>query len=317
MQRLLAAADELLDKTVLFSYTNIGYRLRQRRRRRRSAERDVRGLTCIVTGANSGLGKQVALALAERGASVQLLCRNPDRGAAAQRDIRQRSGNPDVQLHIVDLSVQADIRRFAREFEPEQVAVLVNNAGVLLNERRVSAENIEMTFATNVVGPFLLTELLLPRLKRAEAARVINVTSGGMYLARLHPDDLQFEQRVYYGTRAYAESKRAEVVMARLWADAWRDSDIAVHAVHPGWAGTPGVAHSLPRFNQVMRPLLRTPAQGADGIIWLCLTPELDHAENGQLWFDRQARPQHKLGIKRNDSAEIAQFWRALHDLVG
>ncbi|MCA9973772.1 MAG: SDR family NAD(P)-dependent oxidoreductase, partial [Anaerolineales bacterium] len=194
--------------------------------------------------------------------------------------------------------------------------LLVNNASVLLPARQLSADGIELTFATNVLGYFLLTELLRPNLLAAAAARVVNVTSGGLYTARLHLDDLQYATRPFNGTTAYAESKRAELVLTEQWATAWRGTGIAVHAVHPGWADTPGVQTSLPRFARLMRPLLRTPRQGADGIVWLCTTPDLARFPNGRLWFDRQPRPHHKLGMPRNTPAEIQQFWQICHDLT-
>ncbi len=312
---LLKTADELLDKTILFSYTNIGYQLRRPFWDRAAA--NVEGKVCLVTGANAGLGKVVAMELARRGAVVHMLCRSAERGAAAQQEIEAATGNGQIFLHQVDMSRQADIRAFVGGFEAEKVDVLVNNAGVLLPRRQVSDENIELTFATNVLGPFLLTELLLPKLQKAPVARVINVTSGGMYTARLHVDDLQFEKRPFNGPRAYAETKRAEVIMTQLWAQEWAGNGVAVHSVHPGWAATPGVARSLPRFDRIMRPLLRTSRQGADTILWLCVAPGLHKQPNGQLWFDRKKRPLHKRGIKRNSSAEIEKFWLICHQLTG
>lgn len=307
--------DDLLDKTILFSYTNIGYWLRQWRWSRPKLE--MQGKICIVTGANAGLGYVVTAELAQRGAEVHMLCRSANRGNAAREKIMATTGNDNIHLHLVDMSRQQDIRDFAARFLPTQVDLLVNNAGVLLPERQESADGIEMTFATNVLGYFLLTELLVPRLMAAPAARVINVTSGGMYSAYLHLDDLQYETRPYNGTTAYAESKRAEVIMTQQWAAAWENTNIAVHAMHPGWAATPGVATSLPRFNRVMQPLLRTPAQGADTIVWLATTPTLTAHPNGQLWFDRRIRSPHKRGIRRNTAAEIAQFWQICHQMSG
>ena len=314
MPQLWNAFDDLLDTTIFFSFTRLGHAAR--RRRWPTAERDMSGQVCLVTGANAGLGYEVAHGLAQRGAVVHMLCRNRERGLSAQQAIRQESGNDDVHLHLVDLSDQASIRAFAAEWAARQIDVLVNNAGVLLPERRESVDGIELTLATNVLGYFLLTELLLPHLRGADGARVINVTSGGMYTARLHPDDLQFRTRPFNGTQAYAEAKRGNVVMTALWAKEWAGSGIAVHAVHPGWAATPGVAQSLPGFNRLMGPLLRTPAQGADGILWLCVTPELA-APGGQLWFDRRVRPTQRFGQGRNSAAEVAAFWRACHTLTG
>jgi len=139
--------------------------------------------------------------------------------------------------------------------------VLVNNAGVLTQERELSADGIELTLATNVIGPFLLTELLIPALERSAPSRIVNVSSGGMYTQKLQADDLQSEQEDFDGPTVYARTKRAEVILTAMWAGRLAATGITVHAVHPGSADTPEVRSSLPRFYRVTRPLLRSPNQ--------------------------------------------------------
>ena len=162
------------------------------------------------------------------------------------------------------MSSQQQIRHFADTFQKEsnQLDILINNAGVLLNERQESEDGIEMTFAINTLGYFLLTNLLRPMLAKSPQGRIINVSSGGMYTAKIHVDDLQYEQRTYNGVQAYAETKRAEVILTQIWAQKVADTNIVVAAMHPGWANTKGVQDSLPLFQTVMRPLLRSSAQG-------------------------------------------------------
>ena len=309
-------ADELLDKTVVLSYTNVGYFLR--RPFWKAVDASMQGKVCVVTGANSGLGKATTHHLAALGATVYMFCRNRERGEAARAEIVEKSGNAQVFLEIVDLSSQASVRAGAARLldQSRRLDVLINNAGVLLDERLTSADGLEMTFATNTLGYFLLTELLLPRLRASAPSRVINVSSGGMYLAKLDVDDLQFEQRPYDGVRAYAESKRAEVLLTRRWAERLAGAGVLVHAVHPGWAATPGVERSLPTFLNVMRPFLRTPAQGADTIVWLATHPHLADEANGQFWFDRQARPVYKWLSPRNTPEELDRFFAACHTLA-
>ena len=154
--------------------------------------------------------------------------------------------------------------------------MLVNNAGVLPSQRTRSRDGFELTFAVNVLGPFVLTELLLGPLRRAGGARVINVSSGGMYTARLDVEDLQLERREFDGAKFYAHSKRAEVALTEAWAQQPQADGITFLSMHPGWADTPGVSSSLPRFHRVMRPLLRDAHQGADTIVWLATSPEVD-----------------------------------------
>ena len=165
------------------------------------------------------------------------------------------------------------MRRFARGLDTRRVDVLVHNAGVLPEDRVLSPQGHEITLATHVLGPWLLTRELLPRLKASSDARVVFVSSGGMYTQRLSLDDIEWRRRPYDGVAAYAQTKRMQVVMAQLLAEDPDFGGIAVSAMHPGWADTPAVRTSLPRFWQAMHGRLRTPAQGADTVIWLASSP--------------------------------------------
>jgi dehydrogenase/reductase SDR family protein 12 len=192
----------------------------------------------------------------------------------------------------------------------------VNNAGVLPATRTMSPNGIELTFATNVLGPFLLTNLLLPLLKRSAPARIINVSSGGMYTQRITVDDLQSERGEFDGPTAYARTKRAQVILTELWAKRLDGRGVVVHAIHPGWADTPGVKASLPRFYRVTRPLLRTPEQGADTIVWLGAADQPGR-RSGLFWHDRRPRPTHLLPWTKETRHEREQLWAQCVQLSG
>ena len=199
---------------------------------------------------------------------------------------------------------------FAERFAAEspRLDVLVNNAGVLTQERELSADGIELTLATNVIGPFLLTQLLVPVLERSAPARVVNVSSGGMYTQKLRADDLQSEQGDFDGPTVYARTKRAEVVLTEMWAGRLAGTGVTVHSMHPGWADTAGVKSSLPRFYRATRPLLRSPDQGADTIVWLGAAAEPAESTGG-FWHDRRRRPTHLLPGTRETEAERRRLW--------
>jgi NAD(P)-dependent dehydrogenase (short-subunit alcohol dehydrogenase family) len=182
--------------------------------------------------------------------------------------------------------------------------VLIHNAGALTPERHVAADGTEATIASQVVGPFLLTTLLLDRLAATPPSRVITMSSGGMYAAALTVSQLQMTAEGYKGSEQYARAKRAQVTLNEMWADRWPDSGIRFHSMHPGWADTPGVDASLPTFAKVMGPLLRTPDQGADTLVWLAADDE-PLESNGLFWLDRRPRSIHKLPTtKRTDTPE-------------
>jgi len=288
------AISHLLDASIILSFDRTGYRRHAAAFDPTDLQVDLAGRVCLVTGANSGIGFETSLALAARGARVWMLCRNRQRGLAAVRDVRARTGSRRVHLGVIDVSDAASIRRFVRSLKDPVVDVIVHNAGVLPDERTETADGHELTFATHVLGPWRLTRLLLPRLRRSRDARVVFVSSGGMYTQALSLNDWEWRKRPYDGVVAYAQTKRMQVVLAELLAAELEDSGICVNAMHPGWADTPAVRTSLPRFWNVMRRVLRTPAEGADTVVWLAASPTA-RGQTGRFWFDRQARSTHLL----------------------
>ena len=296
--------DDVLDRTVVAGFTNVGYRIRSRGWSATELER-MQGKVVLVTGASSGPGLAAAEGFARLGATVWLVVRSRERGEQARAGIVERSGNGDVHVGVCDLSELESVRQFAGRFAGQvlRLDVLVNNAGVMTEARGVSADGIELTLATNVVGPFLLTNLLIPLLEESAPARIINVSSGGMYTQRLRVDDLQSERGEFDGPKVYARSKRAEVILTEIWAEQLAGTGVVVHAMHPGWSDTPGVRSSLPRFYQLTRPLLRTPAEGADTIVWLGAAAE-PGGSSGRFWHDRRPRPTHWLRWTRETPQE-------------
>lgn len=297
--------DRFLDKSLL-GYTSLGYRWRPHP----PIDRDLTGRTAVVTGATSGLGKHVATELARLGASVVLVGRNPEKTQRTARAIIEQTGNSSVRVEVADLSLMTEVRQLASRLDGP-IDILVNNAGVLLPSRTETPEGIETTFATNLLGHFLLTNLLVPKLAQSGSARVINVSSGGMYTRRIAVDDLQNATGTYDGAKAYARTKRGQVILTELWAKALARLGIVVHAMHPGWADTPGVSTSLPRFYKATKPLLRTPAEGADTIVWLCASEEAVES-TGLFWHDRAPRRTHRFATTRETEEERNTLWSEL-----
>ncbi len=309
--------DTLLDQTVVFSYTNLGYALRRRWWVAADVDVDMTGKVCLITGANAGLGYATAERLAALGATVVMLARNRERGQAALEQLRARTGNPHATLALADMSHLASVRQFAAHFMETypRLDVLIHNAGILPRERQFSPEGIELTCATNIIGPFLLTQYLAPLLQRSAPARLIWVSSGGMYSQRLDVDTLVEGRARFDGVIAYAQTKRAQVILSEQWAARLAGSGVTSNAMHPGWAATRGVQTSLPTFHQISRALLRTPEQGADTIVWLAVAPRLVD-ESGKFWFDRRARSPYKLGWGRSRAVERERLWALCESLA-
>jgi NAD(P)-dependent dehydrogenase (short-subunit alcohol dehydrogenase family) len=256
-------------------------------------EADLHGRVFVVTGASAGIGKEVARGLARLGAHVVLACRNADKGRAVQRDIGASAPGSSLELAVVDLERQSSVRHFAADVLERHAAVhgLVNNAGVWLEARRETVDGIEATWATNVLGAFQLTQLLLPRLVESAPARIVNVASllaGGLDL-----EDVQFRTRGYSGVSAYSQSKQANRLFTWALARRLDGSGVTANAVHPGGVNTElfrkaggwkGAAASVwSRFQG------KTPAEGADSVLWLAASAEAAGLHDA-LVVDRRTR---------------------------
>lgn len=306
--------DTLLDRTVLPGYTSLGYRLRAHGWDELPS---MAGKIALVTGATGGIGLAAADGFAGLGADVRLLVRDAERGERAAAQVRERVPDAVVAVELCDVSDLGSVRDFAARFtaREDRLDVLVHNAGVLPPQRTLTDDGIELTFATNVAGPFLLTALLADLLAAAAPSRVINVSSGGMYTAKLDVDDLQSAEGAFDGTAAYAQTKRAEVILTELWADRLRERGIVVHSMHPGWVDTPGLEASLPTFRKVAGPLLRDAEQGADTIVWLGAAEPPLHT-TGEFWHDRRTRPTHRVPWTRESDDDRRRLWEACERLT-
>jgi NAD(P)-dependent dehydrogenase (short-subunit alcohol dehydrogenase family) len=241
----------------------------------------MQGKTVLVTGANQGIGKATALALAQRGARVVLVSRSREKGLAALADIQTATGSKDVELLVADLSSLAQVRRLAAEFKAkyDRLHVLVNNAGVLVPSPRVTADGFEETFAINHLAPFLLTKELLDVLHAAAPARIVNVSSAAHRSAKMQWDDLQFARHHYSQWKAYGQSKLANVLFTYELARRLDPKKVTANAVHPGviatgFGQTYGGAMAV--LIKIARPFFASPESGARTSVYLASSPEVE-----------------------------------------
>lgn len=294
-----------MSKLSIAAFTNLGYKLHAKDFT--PLDVDMTGRTVVITGGTGGLGRETAQQLSTMGARVIIVSRTQ-----AKLDEVAETLVGESRTIRADLSLMSENRRVADLLSDESsLDVLINNVGVLLSEREITSEGIEKTLAIDLAGHFLLTNLLLPQLVESAPSRIVNVSSGGMYSERIRPHDLQFEQGTYTGTAAYARAKRGQVILTEMWAERLEGTGVVVHAMHPGWARTEGVANSLPTFNLVMQPFLRTPEQGADTIVWLAASDEAART-TGRFWFDRKEAPTHMLESTRDKTEDREALWAGL-----
>lgn len=306
------AADAVLDALIVPSFTKIGPVVRSRLFG--WEEPDVAGRKVAITGPTSGLGEATAERLAEGGADLVLLGRNPTKLDALTERLGA-IGTGSVDTIVVDLADRQSVRDAGDQLgQLDRLDALVNNGGALTAERTETVDGLELTFATHVLAPFILTQRAIPALEQGDEPRVITVSSGGMYGNPISIRDLQTEHN-YSGTLAYSRAKRAQVDLTGEWAIRLAPKGISVHAMHPGWAATPGVSDALPGFERVVGPLLRSPAEGADTIVWLT-SASADEIGTDGFWLDRRRRPEAYLPNTRTTSARAAELWEAVADLA-
>lgn len=242
-----------------------------------SDDTNMSGKVCLVTGANSGIGKVTAAELARKGAHVVMVCRDRARGEAALAEIKQATGNDQIELMLCDLSSQADIRRFADEFKAthDRLDVLVNNAGVYLRKRETTVAGIEATFAVNHLAYFLLTSLLLDLLKRSAPSRIVNVSSDAHKHGHINFDDLQAEKS-YSGVKAYCNSKLANVLFTRELSKQLAGTKVTANCLHPGAVAT-GIFRALPKpIEAIIKLLTLSPEKGARTSVYLASSPAVE-----------------------------------------
>ena len=274
------------------------------------------GRTVLVTGGTAGIGKATALGLAAMGAHLAITGRDRGRAEDAAREIRAAGGG-NVDVFVADLSSQPEVRRLADEVLQRlpRIDVLVNNAGGYWNTRHITADGLERTFAVNHLAPFLLTSLLLGRLKHSAPARVVTVSSNMQAIGRIDFDDLQGE-RSYSGARAYNQSKLANVLFTYELARRLEATSVTANALHPGVVSTsfgaedPSGVQRL--FTPFMRPFMKTPAQGAATSVHLAAAPALE-----QMTGRYFANSKPKRSSQRSyDNAAAARLWHVSTDLV-
>ncbi len=282
----------------------------------------MQGRTVVVTGGNSGIGLETAEALAGMGARVIVTARNADKGRAAVADIVLRlGGHAQVQLVVFDLADLTTVRRGSDEIleQAPRLDVLVNNAGVVLSERHVTVDGFEATFATNHLGPFLLTNLLLDRLRASAPARIVNVASTAHNTARkgIPFDDLQSKKR-YRGMRVYGESKLANILFTLELARRLAGTGVTANALHPGTVrtgyGADGDARGFLALGiKVAKPFFLSPAKGARTSIYLASSPAVEGVTGEYFDKCKPAKPRRWA-----QDAEAAQrLWQVSEELVG
>jgi NAD(P)-dependent dehydrogenase (short-subunit alcohol dehydrogenase family) len=268
---------------------------------------DMKGRTVLVTGSTDGIGRETALELAMMGANVLIHGRNEEKGQRAMEDIRHKSGNGQIELYIADLSSQRQVRKLAKDVmeKHDRLHVLINNAGVYMQERRLTEDGIEMTLAVNFLAPFLLTGLLQDLLKRSAPSRIINVSSVAHMSASVDWTNLQGENG-YDGYSAYALSKLALILFTYRLAEKLRGTGVTANCLHPGVINTKLLRAGFGHGGSSVE-------EGASTPVYLASSPDVENV-TGKYFKDRRIAQSSNL-TRYEDLQE--RFWRLGEELTG
>lgn len=274
----------------------------------------MKGKICIITGANAGIGKETAVELAKKGATVVAICRNPEKTVPALEEIKTRSGSSDVHVLYADLSSQKQVRRVAEEFKAKypRLDVLVNNAGFIQPKKQLTEDGIEIQFATNHLAPFLLTNLLLDHLKNSAPARVVTVSSAGHLMGHMNFEDLDCSKR-FNQWRAYCNSKLANILFARELAKRLEGTGVTSNALHPGAVATNFLNSQFALVRMVGNLFMINAEKGARTSVYLASSPEVESVTGEYFANCRKARAKAEAG----DPAVMMRLWEESAKLTG
>ncbi len=278
----------------------------------------MKGKVALVTGANSGTGKWTAIALAEKGARVVMLCRNQKRGEEALEEVKKLSKNQEVELLLCDLGSLESIRRFSKVFHEkyEKLDVLVNNAGVTLPKRQETTDGFELQFGVNHLGHFLLTNLLLDLILKSSSARIVVVSSGAHKVGKIDFNDLQLKKS-FNLIKAYSQSKLANLLFTYELSRRLKDEKVTVNALHPGAVATNMGINRETGFGKlitkILRPFFQTPREGARTAVYLATSSEVEGV-TGKYFYNR--KPINSSKESYNEDLQ-KKLWQVSKRLVG
>lgn len=273
------------------------------------------GKICVITGANSGIGKDTAIGLAQKGAHIVMICRNPEKARAAQQEIREKGQGARVDLLIADLASKKQVRKVAAEFLSTypRLDVLVNNAGLVQKQKQMTEDGIEVQWATNHLAPFLLTSLLLDVLKKSAPARVVTVSSGGHWAGHINFSDIDSSKR-FNMWLAYCNSKLANILFARELAKRLEGTGVTSNALHPGGVNTNFAGGQVPeRLFGIARRFMISSESGARTPVYLSSSPEVEGQTGG---YYVRCKPAWSRPESRNPDV-MRRLWEVSEKMTG
>lgn len=292
--------DTLLDLSIYYSFDQSGFG-RHKKIFTDETWRQGKGLFALVTGTSSGIGLALAKKLLENDVSVWLTFRDKTKAMQVTESLKKEFPNSSINFQIFDLSHPNEIPDIPQSFD-----IVVHNAGGMPLDKITICEKYEAIFSTHVIGPYILTKKLIDQGKLNNQARVIFVSSGGMYLKALDLTNLACQNTKYNPYSAYANAKRAQVDLTDLFAVHYKNRFL-FSAMHPGWVNTPGVEYSMPGFWKFMQKRLRSPSEGADTILWLAMTKNI--YPSGKFWFDRRENSPNWLPFTKTSKEKKQALW--------
>jgi NAD(P)-dependent dehydrogenase (short-subunit alcohol dehydrogenase family) len=274
------------------------------------------GKTCLITGANSGIGKATALGLAKMGAELVMVCRDREKGEAAQKEIMAESRNSNIELMLADMSSQDSIRRLASDFQKthEKLHLLINNAGVYLTKRITTVDGLEATLATNLLGPFLLTNLLLGVLRTSAPSRIVNVSSDAHNGVRIDFDDLQGEKK-FSGWQAYGQSKLGLILYTHELSKRLAGTDVTVNSVHPGVVRTHFAKNNgglVAIGFRIIGAFFISPLTAAKRVLYVATSPDLTNVSGK--YFSKMH--EEKSSRESYDDGSAKRLWQMSEQLT-